>query len=707
MNLAEVAELRLSLWQAGYRPLPLLSFDHPDPLKAGKAPLSDRWQIGARENPPQCIRLGRAVSHAANTGIMADGLRIIDIDIDDAGLAVAARALAIEMLGDTIVRYRDNAPRCALVYRAAEGSPRKVTVTGRSHSKEQACKVEILGHGQQLAAHGIHYSGQPLRWRPCGPEGIARDDLPAVTEDQIATFLEAAGKLIDAPASKAERQKKPNGQAGAHHTAGTVDLDVIAALAAIPNDAAPDWESWNNVGMATWLATNGAAHGFMAWAAWSAKNTSHDHELCLERWEHYSTSPPDRTGPGKLYAMAAEARPGWRRPGEQRGRSRSAEGQPPGVPIIEWRDDHIAAAAGRDLPDRQWIVPEWIPTEQTTGLYGIGGINKTDFLLQLMMAASRGLPFLGHQLEAAPAYGLFCEDTYAEIIRRAARIAQHYGYGLADFPDVHFVSLVGFRETEFVTFDGPKMLIGPALGRFCQGIIERQARLCVLDTVPDFFGGNEISRREVAQFVRVLDAVSMHHGCAIVFSAHPSVRGQESGALDSGSTGWGAKVRSRLSLHDPGEDDEDEDDAQERRKMRLPPKATDRRILIRQKSNYAAQGVALRLVCRGGVFIPEALDRETARGPLRNAAAEAMFLELLPRADEANGYVHLSARAPERYAPAVFAARTDNGGFSKAEFARAMKRLLEAGRLKMVPFGPPSHARYRLTIVPPKDTTLG
>ena len=86
------------------------------------------------------------------------------------------------------------------------------------------------------------------------------------------------------------------------------------------------------------------------------------------------------------------------------------------------------------------------------------------------------------------------------------------------------------------------------------------ARLATLDTAPDFFGGAEISRRDVTRFVRKLDAVSMTRSCSILFTAHPSVRGRASGSFDSGSTGWEAKVRARLSLHDPGDEDDDSDE---------------------------------------------------------------------------------------------------------------------------------------------------
>jgi hypothetical protein len=41
----------------------------------------------------------------------------------------------------------------------------------------------------------------------------------------------------------------------------------------------------------------------------------------------------------------------------------------------------------------------------------------------------------------------------------------------------------------------------------------------------------------------------------------------------------------------------------------------------------------------------------------------------------------------DRYAPEVFFADPERGGFSKLEFKRAMARLLHAGRIKLVRAG--------------------
>ena len=100
--------------------------------------------------------------------------------------------MTLDMLGDTPIRCRENSGRCLLPYRAATGLPTKRVLAG------ELGKVEVLGYGQQFVAHGVHPSGAELYWYPDPPEVMARDALPAVTEDQVTAFLAAAASLIGA-----------------------------------------------------------------------------------------------------------------------------------------------------------------------------------------------------------------------------------------------------------------------------------------------------------------------------------------------------------------------------------------------------------------------------------------------------------------------------------------------------------------------------
>ena len=199
LDVASVTALRANLWTAGYRPVPIYNPDAPGE-SPGKRPLGLQWQLHARMDPPFCA-VSRAVAHALNTGILTDGQRAIDLDVDDPQKALALRALAADMLGHALIRIRATSPRALLLYRAAEGEPPKLTLTGSSHTKEHGCKIEVLGRGQQFVAFGRHHpSGADLQWFPAAPGDVPLAEVTAVTEEQIHAFLTAAAAVIDAPA---------------------------------------------------------------------------------------------------------------------------------------------------------------------------------------------------------------------------------------------------------------------------------------------------------------------------------------------------------------------------------------------------------------------------------------------------------------------------------------------------------------------------
>ena len=154
--LSQVAKLRGHLWANRWRPVPILNWNYKDPLKAGKAPPMAKWQLLCQQDPPHCLTVTPR-EDALNTGIWCGGLRAVDLDIDDAELVQSAVKLALEILGATIVRSRENSPRCLLVYRAAEGEPPKRSVKGATHSKQNACKIE----GPVRASNSWPTAGMP------------------------------------------------------------------------------------------------------------------------------------------------------------------------------------------------------------------------------------------------------------------------------------------------------------------------------------------------------------------------------------------------------------------------------------------------------------------------------------------------------------------------------------------------------------------
>ena len=96
-EITETLELRKELYQRGYRPIgvfgPMAHIKKP-----GKQPVGHGWTDDARAGPPKAT-VEEPIPQALNTGIAADGLRPIDIDVDDPFLAKQVRDVALEILG--------------------------------------------------------------------------------------------------------------------------------------------------------------------------------------------------------------------------------------------------------------------------------------------------------------------------------------------------------------------------------------------------------------------------------------------------------------------------------------------------------------------------------------------------------------------------------------------------------------------------------
>jgi Primase C terminal 2 (PriCT-2) len=86
------------------------------------------------------------------------------------------------------------------------------------------------------------------------------------------------------------------------------DLDLAEVVAAIPNRF--DWEGWNNIGLAIFMASKDRDDGFITFDDFSSRNSKYDPGETEARWRHYGRCPPNRTGIGKLARLAYEA--GWR-----------------------------------------------------------------------------------------------------------------------------------------------------------------------------------------------------------------------------------------------------------------------------------------------------------------------------------------------------------------------------------------------------------
>jgi hypothetical protein len=180
-----VKSLRDRLWENGFRPVAVLNGE--------KRPAGKGWPERARMNPSDAV-MQWPDSSALSTGILTDGLVVIDIDIDDPGIVGIVLSAAAHFLGNAPNRTRLESNRTLLMYRADQGEPSKRAITGK-HGK-----VEALGKGQQFVAYGAHPSGSAYEWPQGAPDSFHRAKLTPISVDALTAFFEAVAHYIGAEA---------------------------------------------------------------------------------------------------------------------------------------------------------------------------------------------------------------------------------------------------------------------------------------------------------------------------------------------------------------------------------------------------------------------------------------------------------------------------------------------------------------------------
>lgn len=346
----------------------------------------------------------------------------------------------------------------------------------------------------------------------------------------------------------------------------------------------------------------------------------------------------------------------------------------------------------KPVPERRWLWRDWIPIGHTTALYGDGGTGKSLLAQELMTACALGMPFLGQSVMRCKVLAAFCEDDADELHRRQAAINRTFGTDFGDLERMRWISRVG-HDNLLMTFaaDGRGEQTPFAL----QLIAEARntgVQLLVVDTAADVFGGNEIIRPQVRQFIGMLTGWAQVLDGAVVLLAHPSQTGKNTGSGDGGSTAWSNSVRSRLYLTRPEAVNGEQPDA-------------DKRSLSRMKSNYAAIGGMLDLRYDNGAFVNAdargLIDGYSPSQTARNVEIESDFLAGLAELATKNMRCNVH-KGQANYAPRALREKTARCAiYSEDELAAAMNRLITASHLESIEEGPPSRRRSFLQAVAP------
>jgi hypothetical protein len=346
------------------------------------------------------------------------------------------------------------------------------------------------------------------------------------------------------------------------------------------------------------------------------------------------------------------------------------------------RRKSAASFAGRQPPEREWVVPNWIPTEQVTLLYGDGAVGKSLLAMLLASSAVTGSLWFGHFVKKCPVEFITAEDSEGELHRRLADISRETRQPLENLGDLH-VSSFADEDAIMAAANGDGQLVKTGFyDEVVEIVQESKPGLLVLDTLADIYGGNEIIRAQARAFVNMLRKIAIGHQLGVVVLAHPSLEGMRSGKGTSGSTGWSNSVRSRLYLSRVYDDGGREPD-------------TDARVLTSMKMNYGSIGNEIRMRYQRGIFVP---DSNSGGDPMIAASrADRVFCDLLAKARDQKLNLH-ATKGRGNYAPDHFRVDADKQGVKHAELVAALRRMMDDGRIENAQYGPPSRPHYRLQL---------
>ena len=350
---------------------------------------------------------------------------------------------------------------------------------------------------------------------------------------------------------------------------------------------------------------------------------------------------------------------------------------PAGSKPIELETISAASLAWKQVPRQHWLVEDLIPAGNVTLLSGDGATGKSLLALQLAVAVATSGHWIGLRPEPGRALYVSAEDEIEELHRRLARIVPK----LETLGQLTFVPLAG--KDAVLSAPGRDGLLKPtpiytALRHI---VAKHRPALLVLDTLADLFGGDEIKKVHVRQFLNMLRGLAIEFDVTVLLLSHPSQAGLSSGSGMSGNMAWSNSVRSRLYFERRvNKFDGSEDDA-------------DIRVLTTKKANRAAAGSKIVVRWRDGGFV-----RENQASDSRNINhdADRVFMTLLAQYEREERFV--SDRPSAAYAPAVFAKHPKAEGMNKSVFQKAMDRLFDARKIRVEEVGPASKRRRKIAI---------
>lgn len=255
---------------------------------------------------------------------------------------------------------------------------------------------------------------------------------------------------------------------------------------------------------------------------------------------------------------------------------------------------------GLPVPERSFAIPGLLPDLKATLLSGDGATGKTKLATMLAVAFGAGKPFLDIPIEQRRVYAFLGENDDLDTHIELDHICRHYGVSFEDLRGQVIIAPRAGFDNLLMTFKDNKVKATKLFDDLMAELRRFRPGVTIIETAADTFGGQEMSRSEVRQYVvNVCERIARETNGAVMLCAHPSVSGMSDGRGYSGSTGWSNSVRSRLYLYREYDEDGDEIDP-------------DVRILEVKKANFGQVGQKIRMRWKDHAFVLDETELDPA-----------------------------------------------------------------------------------------------
>jgi AAA domain/Bifunctional DNA primase/polymerase, N-terminal len=565
-----VAELRLTLREAGFDPIPV----------AGKRALLPGWTKKGGASAEEIAGWSDQYPQWSNTGILTARAPTIDIDIRHPEPAEAVEEMARDWFDGrgAILGRVGEAPKRAILFRTDRPFS-KMAVYFLAPDKSEH-KIEVLGDGQQVIVDGIHPdTKQPYAWlRGYRPGPIPWCDLPELNEEEAQSFVKLATEMLAEKFGFQQVVPQRNGH-GTAWEPGNGPLDVDAALAAME----PNGASVNNIQPRVILSLlqkgihpddviAQVVDATMEMADRAGLGWTREVEArcvtkrCQSSLHKLQSEYDPSTGviptwlAGEFHNAWAEALRQGRRPQLSRnpsgfyvraygpatnGRDHGAEtGNDTKAGKHNSNGDAGAETKAKDgpkakerpprvilrpfkafdpatLPPRRWLYGKHYQRRTVSGTIGSGGTGKTtlDMVDAVAMATARNLT--GEQPEERCRVWLHNgEDSIEELNRRIAAICQHYDIPLTELEGWLFVTSGNDMPLK-VAHGYSELKIDAALvEEITQRIAENEVDVAMFDPLVTLHGTDESNPGRMDAVIRIFTRITDICDCAVELAHH-------------------------------------------------------------------------------------------------------------------------------------------------------------------------------------------